>query len=1758
MITKSKLDRLFELLEQGASSSIRRIAAEQIGHLAAQHPSQTEQIINRITDIVLYKKSWSSRVSAAYALGIIASQLPKQSKSVFSEQIPSCSELGHRKRKLKQDAASSFLQLEDLNMKDIVNKGGRLLGSSGEELASTNMEDAEQQFKRLHTILGDYPLSENIVSNEDFEGKADSVAGWKPELNVFDKEGLIRNDNSTQDIKEEASDVVLEDSDFTHEWVFGKCFNKLRNHMFSLDWEVRHGAATGLRELLKYQATEACLDISYSLEANKILLEDIACRVLILLAVDRFCDFSGTLTVAPVREAASMALATVVLHLDISRVEQIGHYINILAHSDSWEVAHAAYISMQYIFAALNSCCSVLISLLKYSFDDITRGLLSEDQDICAAAARCLFPVVDIIAGDSPENPVPIEKLCNVLWQVVSTCDEDNSGVCDCLELICRLYKCVRQRNIEEANSLFSDHICQVFPFMLHNNASIREASRILANEILENNKILDNRPLFTIQQCRQWISILIALLFIEKDDCFVQTIFNNLGDVLHWYSGDDLFSSNMISRILELCLQRSFKDSSHVISTLLREEETLTLSGFQEVVSEIVDAEKRYGDREGRLLRFQQNICRMIAILFLERKEQSAMLCETLKQYLHSSSVFTLTAACQIFRYWYPRTMETGREEIMRLLRSKLEHFEQNSSDYVHFDEEAIDSFQLLNDILSIEKYLSSGKKSTKQKYSNIILNTSLTQLCEQGIQSYEQLDYENVSRILSEICGNYMPYFQELTAYGICKSTKSNRNEKNSVLDAVIWRVVNYLNNYKSRRTEFILQSQIVIVCSIILAQNMIQPDDDDYSIPHEEQINLPDKLTPYLLAMMNGLRYSSCVYLKQLSASALAFTCQLLVKKDKRKAVAKISENLFNYLMEALKVQSIDCQYSQRDGVLLAWKEICRVFGSNLLSSLPKMNELCLQVVENLPDSLESIPTHLTHALYFLKYTFKWWHTSLYRRCNEAVEKLTLFCGLRYNTADFDALDIATDALSEMIFYSHEFLIHIVRHLLPILDSNHKMERTEESILYALKAIRKVVLKLENEMIPCVSLFLMPLVSRMTHQNSEIRIIASETFGLLLRLLPLEDNSVKLGDTEKWLDEPEWQLQRENAKSFIHQLLGWKAREPYHLPVRLEGNIQLREYQRQGLEWLAFLNRYGLHGLLCDDMGLGKTLMTLCIIVGDTLEWAKCGFQKHSLVVAPSSVTAHWFQETRRFFGSSLSNIILYVESAKKRKKWLAHFDSSPLIITSYEIIRSDIEYFQGYQWNYLVLDEGHVIRNHHSKTAVAIRSLVAEHRLILSGTPVQNSVKDLWSLFDFLIPGFLGDETSFQERFVRPILKGKSLSCEQRDREQADILLETLHRQVLPFILRRMKSDVLAELPPKIIQNLSFEMNPLQAKLYNAVSGFLATSAKEQWLNDKSPSLHIFSALRCLQQICTHPVLLLDSGKDWIENVAEKLAIDVNVCYDWKCSSKFQCLYELFADLGLISHEEEEQVAQKEFKEESQETEWDMNEQDVGHRVLLFAQNRRTLDVVERLLFMEGPFQRLSYLRLEGTVSPIHRQAIITRFNSDPSISCMLLTTQIGGLGLNLTGADTVVFIEQDWNPVKDMQAMDRAHRIGQTRTVNVFKLITKGTLEEKIMKLQEMKTAVAESIVNRDNSSLQDLDTSQLLELFQFDSSDQQDTMEVKNDTESYHSSLKAGGPWESVLRTLPDLWDEEQYTSEFDWNMFVQSIQSGPKDINND
>ena len=580
--------------------------------------------------------------------------------------------------------------------------------------------------------------------------------------------------------------------------------------------------------------------------------------------------------------------------------------------------------------------------------------------------------------------------------------------------------------------------------------------------------------------------------------------------------------------------------------------------------------------------------------------------------------------------------------------------------------------------------------------------------------------------------------------------------------------------------------------------------------------------------------------------------------------------------------------------------------------------------------------------------------------------------------------------------------------------------------------------------SQMVRFVGAMLAPTLARTSDHDSLTRSLASENLAIIIRLIALGDGVVV---------NPKLRQVTDDATLFLKQL-----GDPSLIPsYSVEGlNAELRHYQQAGLNWLAFLNRSGLHGALCDDMGLGKTLQALAILSGDHRDRKASGKQPlRSLVICPSSLTGHWQHEVAQYTSLTCFPYIGNPQQRRQRK-----FDGVDLFITSYDIARADADMLCSLHWNYVILDEGHIIRNASTKAAQAIKQLCAEHRLVLSGTPIQNNVLELWSLFDFLMPGFLGDEKAFTEQYAKPILAaqldpsilftgvlthtpGSAGSSAKLD--SAEARLNALHKQVLPFILRRMKEDVLKELPPKIIQDYTCEMTPLQRTLYSAADSKPGDALKK---------------LAYLRKLCTHPQLVLPSDLSEFPEIQKEVA----TCADeLSMSPKLSLLRELLVECG---------VGQKADRE---------------HRVLIFAQQRSTLNLVDSLVLRSIPDS--SFLRLDGTVPAAERFGIVRQFNSDSSIDCLLLTTHVGGLGLNLTSADTVIFVEPDWNPMADLQAMDRAHRLGQKRTVTVYRLVMAGTVEERVMGMQRWKTKVAGTVVTQQNATMQTLGADAMLDLF---------------------------------------------------------------------
>lgn len=443
-------------------------------------------------------------------------------------------------------------------------------------------------------------------------------------------------------------------------------------------------------------------------------------------------------------------------------------------------------------------------------------------------------------------------------------------------------------------------------------------------------------------------------------------------------------------------------------------------------------------------------------------------------------------------------------------------------------------------------------------------------------------------------------------------------------------------------------------------------------------------------------------------------------------------------------------------------------------------------------------------------------------------------------------------------------------------------------------AAEAIACIVQKLQFRIVPFVALLVVPLLGRMSDPDESVRLISTHCFATSIQLMPLDgannDNVVIL--------KPELLERKKKDKKFLEYLFTPKTIPDFKIPLPI--NAELRSYQQSGINWLWFLNQYKLHGILCDDMGLGKTLQTICILAGDHyLRQQQRETQLPSLVICPPTLTGHWVYEVEKFLPNKFLMPLQYVGLPTERERLRSHMHKYNLIVASYEIVRKDIAFFSTMKWNYCVLDEGHIIKNGKTKSSKAVKKLIANHRLILSGTPIQNNVLELWSLFDFLMPGFLGTEKQFVTKFSRPILASRDAKSSSKEQEQGALAMESLHRQVLPFLLRRIKEDVLTDLPPKITQDLLCELSPLQKRLYEDFSRVHLSSEVKNSLhcmNDTTDlnKAHVFQALRYLQNVCNHPKLVLTNAHPEYQSIQQELTNQNSNLDDISHSAKLPAL------------------------------------------------------------------------------------------------------------------------------------------------------------------------------------------------------------------------------------------------------------------------
>ena len=491
-------------------------------------------------------------------------------------------------------------------------------------------------------------------------------------------------------------------------------------------------------------------------------------------------------------------------------------------------------------------------------------------------------------------------------------------------------------------------------------------------------------------------------------------------------------------------------------------------------------------------------------------------------------------------------------------------------------------------------------------------------------------------------------------------------------------------------------------------------------------------------------------------------------------------------------------------------------------------------------------------------------------------------------------------------------------------------------------------------------------------------------------------------------------------ERLRQLGAKLAQFKQIETVKIPAFFKAD--LRPYQQEGVNWLQFLREYELAGILADDMGLGKTIQTLAHLC---IEKSKKRMNKPSLIIAPTSLMVNWQLESQKF-APKLRTLVCH---GAERAQHYANIQQYDVVFTTYPLLVRDKEILLDNEFYYLILDEAHCIKNAKAKSTQIVLQLKAEHRLCLTGTPVENHLGELWSLFHFLIPGFLGDSQQFKQLFRTPIEKHND-----KNRHAA------LAKRVAPFMMRRLKSEVVKELPPKTEILRVVELQGAQRDLYETIR--LAMQKKvQQAIQAKGLSrshIILLDALLKLRQICCDPRLLsLPSAKK-----------------AYNTSAKLDLLKELLPNL----------VAE-------------------GRKILVFSQFTSMLALIEQLLTK----LELPYVKLTGRTT--NRKAPIDAFQNG-EVPIFLISLKAGGTGLNLTAADTVIHYDPWWNPAVEDQATDRSHRIGQEKSVFVYKLIAAGTVEETIQTMQQNKRRLMEGLFAQRQEGKFSLSASNIKQLFQ--------------------------------------------------------------------
>ena len=1522
-----------------------------------------------------------------------------------------------------------------------------------------------------------FALKTGIKSEVDGDGDTDMFSLKRANVDedakiVSDFKGIKAPDMSIIQTEEEEEGL---------EWPYERLCEVLSADLFDESWDVRHGAAMALREIIRVHGAGAGRERGKSQNVNDILserwLNDLACRLCSVLMLDRFGDYISDNVVAPIRETVGQTLGALLVHLPPSTVTAVYRVLyRMVMQKDLdiptriWEVCHGGMTGMRYLVAVRNDLLVENNELMDGVVEAVMKGLTDFDDDVRAVSAATLIPIAKEFVTI---RSAALTGLMKIVWDCLSDIRDDLSAstgfVMDLLAKLCSFPEGLTAMKLnaeEDGDQTFDKLVPRLYPFLRHTITTVRAAVLRALQTFLG------------ISDTRGWVNghilrLLFQNLLVERDENALSTslnLYDSLLCVLRENGNLESELSGHIDDITSLAL--------HPIGTS-RNSLPIPLHHMMKPSGQL------YGPPQVDPVKAQPNGAEGGG------KSKKRKKSEDPPPSSHNIDGHMLTGEVDLVT---TETLVRSRIHAARALGRTLASLPTSDS----------------RDSLS--KGVSSGLKSpfsTTQTTSALVIEEAARVQVDRGDSEVAK----GFSKDLSKVVDDERPEgYSDIVSYLRFVRTKCDTlirvfREHGHVPESRLPNVAALVQGdadgpyaFKMANADSIVGSDFDrlkrtlapaqrFVSTQILSDARtvaIEAMDEAKKVKTERDTRIraaaasalvaigdvPAKPSSLIKGIMDSIKSEENVELQKRSATAVASLLDHYARTQKLGPAKKIASNLMKfYCVDTSETPEFAVNAARRDVILSLHKEedrkdyastadyerearaakitrrgakealdqMCQMFGADLFEKAPVSKatiETPLHQVFSADISVEideseegkKLGQEVVDSFSILRALVPAMHTDLKASIIDLIPFATNalrhpLSVVRYAAAKCLATICNTLRIEGMTMLVQDVLPHIGS------DDTHCRQGVIELIYHLIHVM-------EDSILPYVIFLIVPVLGRMSDSDNDVRLIATTTFATLVKLVPLEAG---IPDPPGF---PDTLLKgRDKERKFMAQMLDFKKVESFDLPVTIKA--ELRSYQQDGVNWLAFLNRYNLHGVLCDDMGLGKTLQTLCIVASDhhmraeeyTKTQASDSRKLPSLIICPPTLSGHWQQEITQF--APFLSVLAYVGPSQDRVKLRDQLGKTDIVITSYDICRNDTQWLEPLNWNYCVLDEGHLIKNPKAKTSQAVKTLRSNHRLILSGTPIQNNVLELWSLFDFLMPGFLGTEKVFLDRFAKPIAQSRFSKSSSKEQEAGALAIEALHKQVLPFLLRRLKEEVLNDLPPKILQNYYCDLSDLQKRLFDDFAKKEKKSLTDEAGSDsKEAKQHIFQALQYMRKLCNSPALVVKDDHKQYGAIQSQLAKSNSSLKDIAHAPKLTALRDLLVDCGIGTDSATDTVA--------------------PHRALIFCQMKEMLDIVANTVLKEL-LPSVQYLRLDGSVAAEKRQNIVNQFNTDPSYDCLLLTTSVGGLGLNLTGADTVIFVEHDWNPQKDIQAMDRAHRIGQKKVVNVYRLVTRGTLEEKILK-----------------------------------------------------------------------------------------------------